>query len=150
MIIVSACLLGENCKYSGGNNKAENVIKYLEGKEYILVCPEQLGKLSTPRDPSEIITEGNKDVNDVLDKNIKVLSNKGVDVTANFIKGAEETLKIAKEHNVKKAILKAGSPSCGYKKIYDGTFSGNKVQGMGVTAAILNKENIELLDEDDI
>ncbi|MDY5212892.1 DUF523 domain-containing protein [Intestinibacter sp.] len=150
MIIVSACLLGENCKYSGGNNKAENVIKYLEGKEYILVCPEQLGKLSTPRDPSEIITEGNKDGNDVLDKNIKVLSNKGVDVTANFIKGAEETLKIAKEHNVKKAILKAGSPSCGYKKIYDGTFSGNKVQGMGVTAAILNKENIELLDEDDI
>ena len=121
MIIVSACLLGENCKYSGGNNKAENVIKYLEGKEYILVCPEQLGKLSTPRDPSEIITEGNKDGNDVLDKNIKVLSNKGVDVTANFIKGAEETLKIAKEHNVKKAILKAGSPSCGYKKIYDGT-----------------------------
>ena len=117
---------------------------------YILVCPEQLGKLSTPRDPSEIITEGNKDGNDVLDKNIKVLSNKGVDVTANFIKGAEETLKIAKEHNVKKAILKAGSPSCGYKKIYDGTFSGNKVQGMGVTAAILNKENIELLDEDDI
>ena len=80
MIIVSACLLGENCKYSGGNNKAENVIKYLEGKEYILVCPEQLGKLSTPRDPSEIITEGNKDGNDVLDKNIKVLSNKGVDV----------------------------------------------------------------------
>ena len=150
MIIVSACLLGENCKYSGGNNKAENVIKYLEGKEYILVCPEQLGKLSTPRDPSEMITEGNKDGNDVLDKNIKVLSNKGVDVTANFIKGAEETLKIAKEHNVKKAILKAGSPSCGYKKIYDGTFSGNKVQGMGVTAAILNKENIELLDEDDI
>lgn len=150
MIIVSACLLGENCKYSGGNNKAENVIKYLEGKEYILVCPEQLGKLSTPRDPSEIITEGNKDGNDVLDKNIKVLSNKGVDVTDNFIKGAEETLKIAKEHNVKKAILKAGSPSCGYKKIYDGTFSGNKVQGMGVTAAILNKENIELLDEDDI
>ena len=59
-------------------------------------------------------------------------------------------MKIAKEHNVKKAILKAGSPSCGYKKIYDGTFSGNKVQGMGVTAAILNKENIELLDEDDI
>lgn len=150
MIIVSACLLGENCKYSGGNNKSENVIKYLEGKEYILVCPEQLGGLSTPRNPSEIITYGNKDGNDVLSGCTKVLSNKGIDVTKNFIQGAEETLKIAKEHNVKTAILKAGSPSCGYKKIYDGTFLGNKIQGMGVTAAILNKENIALLDEDDI
>ena len=150
MIIVSACLLGENCKYSGGNNKSENVIKYLEDKEYILVCPEQLGGLSTPRNPSEIITYGNKDGNDVLNGCTKVLSNKGIDVTKNFIQGAEETLKIAKEHNAKTAILKAGSPSCGYKKIYDGTFLGNKIQGMGVTAAILNKENIALLDEDDI
>ena len=150
MIIVSACLLGENCKYSGGNNKSENVIKYLEDKEYILVCPEQLGGLSTPRNPSEIITYGNKDGNDVLSGCTKVLSNKGIDVTKNFIQGAEETLKIAKEHNAKTAILKAGSPSCGYKKIYDGTFLGNKIQVMGVTAAILNKENIALLDEDDI
>ena len=150
MIIVSACLLGENCKYSGGNNKSENVIKYLEDKEYILVCPEQLGGLSTPRNPSEIITYGNKDGNDVLSGCTKVLSNKGIDVTKNFIQGAEETLKIAKEHNAKTAILNAGSPSCGYKKIYDGTFLGNKIQGMGVTAAILNKENIALLDEDDI
>ena len=150
MIIVSACLLGENCKYSGGNNKSENVIKYLEDKEYILVCPEQLGGLSTPRNPSEIITYGNKDGNDVLSGCTKVLSNKGIDVTKNFIQGAEETLKIAKEHNAKTAILKAGSPSCGYKKIYDGTFLGNKIQGMGVTAAILNKENIALLDEHDI
>ena len=150
MIIVSACLLGENCKYSGGNNKSENVIKYLEDKEYILVCPEQLGGLSTPRNPSEIITYGNKDGNDVLSGCTKVLSNKGIDVTKNFIQGAEETLKIAKEHNAKTAILKAGSPSCGYKKIYDGTFLGNKIQGMGVTAAILNKENIALLVEDDI
>ena len=131
MIIVSACLLGENCKYSGGNNKSENVIKYLEDKEYILVCPEQLGGLSTPRNPSEIITYGNKDGNDVLSGCTKVLSNKGIDVTKNFIQGAEETLKIAKEHNAKTAILKAGSPSCGYKKIYDGTFLGNKIQGMG-------------------
>ena len=141
MIIVSACLLGENCKYSGGNNKSENVIKYLEDKEYILVCPEQLGGLSTPRNPSEIITYGNKDGNDVLSGCTKVLSNKGIDVTKNFIQGAEETLKIAKEHNAKTAILKAGSPSCGYKKIYDGSFLGNKIQGMGVTAAILNKKS---------
>lgn len=150
MIMVSACLLGKNCKYSGGNNKSENVINYLKDKEYISVCPEQLGKLSTPRDPSEIITKGNKDGNDVLDGCTNVISNKGVDVTSNFIKGAEEALKIAKEYKVKKAILKANSPSCGCKNIYDGTFSGNKVKGMGVTAAILNKANIDLLDENDI
>lgn len=150
MIIVSACLLGENCKYSGGNNKSKNVINYLKDKQYISVCPEQLGKLSTPRDPSEIITNENKDGNDVLNGCTKVLSNKGIDVTKNFIKGAEETLKIAKEYKVKKAILKANSPSCGCKNIYDGTFSGKKVKGMGVTAAILNKENIDLLDENDI
>lgn len=150
MIIVSACLLGKNCKYSGGNNKSENVINYLKDKEYISVCPEQLGKLSTPRDPSEIITEGNKDGNDVLNGCTKVISNKGVDVTSNFINGAKEALKIAKQNNVKKAILKANSPSCGCKNIYDGTFSGNKTKGMGVTAAILNKENIDLLDENDI
>ena len=150
MIIVSACLLGENCKYSGGNNKSENVIKYLEDKEYILVCPEQLGGLSTPRNPSEIITYGNKDGNDVLSGCTKVLSNKGIDVTKNFIQGAEETLKIAKEHNAKTAILKAGSPSCGYKKIYDGTFLGNKIQGMGVTAGLPHEQHIALLDEDDI
>ena len=92
MIIVSACLLGENCKYSGGNNKSEKVLKYLEGKEYIMVCPEQLGGLTTPRDPSEITTDGQKDGKDVLDGKAKVISNKGVDVTANFIKGAEEAL----------------------------------------------------------
>ena len=150
MIIVSACLLGKNCKYSGGNNKSENVINYLKNKEYISVCPEQLGKLSTPRDPSEIITEGSKDGNDVLNGCTKVVSNKGIDVTKNFTKGAEEALKIAKEHKAKKAILKANSPSCGCKNIYDGTFSGNKTKGMGVTAAILNREKIDLLDENDI
>lgn len=148
MIVVSACLLGKNCKYSGGNNKSEKVINFLEGKEYITVCPEQLGGLSTPRDPSEIIVGKNLlDGHDVLDKKTKVLSNKGVDVTENFIKGAEEALKIAKEYNATKAILKEGSPSCGGILIYDGTFSGNKVNGMGVTAAIFNRENIEIINE---
>lgn len=146
MIIVSACLLGENCKYSGGNNKSEKVLKYLEGKEYIMVCPEQLGGLTTPRDPSEITTDGQKDGKDVLDGKAKVISNKGVDVTANFIKGAEESLKIAKENNATEAILKEGSPSCGYGYIYDGTFSKKKIKGMGVTASILDKNDIKIID----
>ena len=146
MIVVSACLLGENCKYSGGNNKSEKVLKYLEGKEYIVVCPEQLGGLTTPRDPSEITTDGQKDGKDVLEGKAKVVSNKGVDVTDNFIKGAEEALKIAKENNATEAILKEGSPSCGYGYIYDGTFSKKKIKGMGVTASILDKNNIKIID----
>ena len=146
MIVVSACLLGENCKYSGGNNKSEKVLKYLEGKEYVVVCPEQLGGLTTPRDPSEITTDGDKDGKDVLEGKAKVVSNKGVDVTSNFIKGAEEALKIAKENNATEAILKEGSPSCGYSYIYDGTFSKKKIKGMGVTASILDKNNIKIID----
>ena len=150
MIIVSACLLGENCKYSGGNNKSENVIKYLEDKEYILVCPEQLGGLSTPRNPSEIITYGNKDGNDVLSGCTKVLSNKGIDVTKNFIGGAKESLKIAKLFNCKKALLKEGSPSCGCNQIYDGTFNKNKIPGIGVTAALFIENNIEVFSEKEL
>ena len=147
MLIVSACLVGVNCKYDGGNNDNNKVKEFLKDKEYVIICPEQLGGLTTPRKPSEINNIGGQEV---LKGNSKVISCENKDVTKNFIQGAEETLKIAKEHNAKTAILKAGSPSCGYKKIYDGTFLGNKIQGMGVTAAILNKENIALLDEDDI
>ena len=147
MLIVSACLVGVNCKYDGGNNDNNKVKEFLKDKKYVIICPEQLGGLTTPRKPSEIYNIGGQEV---LKRNSKVISCENKDVTKNFIQGAEETLKIAKEHNVKTAILKAGSPSCGYKKIYDGTFLGNKIQGMGVTAAILNKENIALLDEDDI
>ena len=147
MLIVSACLVGVNCKYDGGNNDNNKVKEFLKDKKYVIICPEQLGGLTTPRKPSEINNIGGQEV---LKGNSKVISCENKDVTKNFIQGAEETLKIAKEHNAKTAILKAGSPSCGYKKIYDGTFLGNKIQGMGVTAAILNKENIALLDEDDI
>lgn len=150
MIIVSACLLGENCKYSGGNNKSEKVLKYLEDKEYIAVCPEQLGGLTTPRDPSEIVTDGNKDGKDVLNGKTKVVSNKGIDVTSNFIKGAEKALKIAQKNNVTEAILKASSPSCGCRYIYDGTFSKKKIKGMGVTASILSQNNIKIIDEEQI
>ena len=150
MIIVSACLLGENCKYSGGNNKSEKVLKYLKDKEYIAVCPEQLGGLTTPRDPSEIVTYGAKDGKDVLNGETKVISNKGVDVTSNFIKGAEEALKIAKENNAAEAVLKASSPSCGCRYIYDGTFSKKKIKGMGVTASILAQNNIKIIDEEQI
>ena len=131
-ILVSACLLGTNCKYSGGNNYSEEVMEYLKDYEIIPICPEQLGGLSTPRPASEIIGD-------------KVINNEGTDVTSNYQKGAEETLKIAKLLGIKKALLKAKSPSCGNGKIYDGTFSGTLIDGDGITTKLLKENNIEVI-----
>ncbi|MGL5329067.1 MAG: DUF523 domain-containing protein [Peptostreptococcaceae bacterium] len=134
MILVSACLLGIDCKYDDRNNENEKVKEYLNGKEFVIVCPEQLGGLTTPRDPSEIVE-------------CKVLSNKGKDVSDNFSKGARETLKIAKLYNCKEAILKDGSPSCGSTYIYDGSFTKSKIHGEGVTTTLLRQNNIKVISE---
>ncbi len=137
IIIVSACLLGLNTKYDGGNNRNEKVISL--SRSYILIplCPEQLGGLSTPRSPSERMGDF-------------VFNIDGVDVTKNFLKGAEEALKFAKLYNVKKAILKDGSPSCGSNYIYDGTFTGQKIKGNGVTAELFRRNNIKVYSENEI
>lgn len=137
MIIVSACLAGIKCRYDGGDNKNEKVVELVRKGLAIPVCPEQLGGLPTPRDPSEIVAE-------------KVFSNHKIDVTQNFNKGAEETLRIAKLVGCKKAILKQRSPSCGYGKIYDGTFSNIIVDGNGITADLLKQNNIEILTEEEL
>ena len=147
MILVSACLIGINCKYNGDNNKNESVIEYLKGKQYVIACPEQLGGMSTPREPSEIIK---LDGHAVINGKTSVMNNQRLDVTSKFLKGAEETLKISKIYNCKKAILKEGSPSCGSNYIYDGTFCGNKVAGVGVTTAILRKNGIQVISEKEI
>lgn len=131
-ILVSACLLGTNCKYSGGNNYSEEVMEYLKDYEIIPICPEQLGGLPTPRPASEIIGD-------------KVINNEGTDVTSNYQNGAEEALKIAKLLGIKKALLKAKSPSCGNGKIYDGTFSGTLIDGDGITTKLLKENNIEVI-----
>lgn len=144
MILVSACLLGINCKYSGDNNESEKVREYLKDKPFILVCPEQLGGLTTPRDPAEIISK------DKYGNQNKVISNKNIDVTDNFKKGAVETLKIAQIYECREAILKEGSPSCGSSLIYDGTFSGKKIPGQGVTTALLRQNNIKVTSEKEI
>ena len=147
MILVSACLLGINCKYNGDNNKNEKVEEYLKDKQFILVCPEQLGGLTTPREPSEIIE---LDGNGVIDGKTSVINNKRLDVTKEFKKGAVEALKIANLYQCKKAILKEGSPSCGSSLIYDGTFTGKKISGFGVTTALLRKNGIEVISENDL
>lgn len=135
-VLVSSCLVGTNCKCDGGNNKNEKLINYLKNKEVILVCPEQLGGLSTPRVPAERIKE-------------KVVTKDNKDVTENYKKGAEEVLKLAKKFQVKKAILKSRSPSCGKDKIYDGSFSHNLIDRHGVCAELLIKNGIEVISSDE-
>ena len=146
MYLISACLCGVNCKYNGLNNYNEICEKLLASGKAILVCPEQLGGLPTPRIPSEII--GNS--LDILDGKGEVVNKEGSDVTAQFIKGAKETLNIAKKLNIKTAILKDGSPSCGVNYIYDGNFSGTKINGMGVTAQLLKESLIDVISEDEL
>lgn len=147
MILVSACLLGINCKYNGDNNKDLKVLEYLKDKEFIIVCPEQLGGMSTPRDPSEIIR---LDGDAVINGETSVITNKRLDVTKKFKLGANEALKIAKLYNCTEAILKEGSPSCGSNYIYDGTFTGKKRDGIGVTTSLLKQNGIKVISEKEI
>ncbi len=140
MYIVSACLAGVNCKYNGKNNLNMEILKLLKSGKAMLVCPEQMGGLSTPRPPTEIVTDRNGD--------IRVINNKNIDLTSQFNKGAYETLKIAKQINANIAILKARSPSCGYGKIYDGSFSGKLKKGNGITADLLERNGIKIYNEE--
>lgn len=124
MILVSACLLGENCKYSGGNNANALLIDYLKDKEYISVCPEVMGGLPTPRACCERVKD-------------RVINNLGEDVTEAFIEGAKQTLAVAQANKCTLCILQVRSPSCGAGRIYDGTFSGRVIEGNGITAQYL-------------
>ena len=144
MILVSSCLCGEKCKYNGGDNLNLDVMAYLEDKEAIQVCPEVLGGLDTPRTPAEIVGGSSRDV---LEGKAKVMTKEGDDVTMAFIKGAHKVLALAKQFNIKQAILKAKSPSCGKGKVYDGSFHHNLVVGNGITAELLLKEGIEVITE---
>ena len=134
--IVSACLLGVECRYDGGSNKLpdEKLRELKEKYELIPVCPECYGGLTTPRTPSERLGD-------------RVVSKTGVDVTAQFNKGAEAALYLARLFNVKTAILKANSPSCGSGTIYDGTFTGTLAGGDGVTAELLKAHGIKIMNE---
>lgn len=146
MYIISACLCGVNCKYSGKNNLNEKCMKLFKEGKALLVCPEQLGGLSTPRKPVEL----DSSAKDVVEYDGKAVDNGGNDVTKQFLDGAYETLRIAKEAGINKAILKEGSPSCGCNFVYDGTFTGNKIEGKGITAYVLEQEGIDVISDEDL
>jgi uncharacterized protein YbbK (DUF523 family) len=148
MKFISACLLGIRCAWSGDNKYKNNrAIELSKVETLIPICPEQLGGLSTPRAPQEI-QGGTGD--DVLDNKCRVLNKNGEDVTEQFIKGAVETLKIACQLNVKEFIAKSESPSCGCGQIYDGTFSGKLISGDGVATALLRRNGIRIIPEQDL
>lgn len=136
-IMVSACLLGENCKYSGGNNRNEKVLEYIKGHEVFPVCPEVMGGLPTPRVPAEIVCG-------------TVINKDGVNVDREYRLGAEIALEIAKREQIDLAILQPRSPSCGATEIYDGTFSGRRIPGHGVTAALLMENGFCVIDAEGI
>ena len=135
--MVSACLAGENCKYNGGNNRDEKVLKLMEGNDVITVCPEELGGLPTPRIPSEI-REG------------VVMTKDGRNVDAEFRAGARRCLELAEKEQPDLIILQPRSPSCGVKQRYDGSFSGKLIDGSGVTAELLMKHGYHVTDAEDL
>lgn len=133
-ILVSACLLGADCKYNQKNNDCQRVRELIKGHEIVPVCPEIMGGLPTPRIPAEICGD-------------RVITKDGRDVTAQYQKGASETLKLAKLYGCNLAVLKERSPSCGCGMVYDGTFSKTLTEGDGITAAVLKKNGIQVAGE---
>ena len=140
MILVSACLVGINCKYSGGNNFNQKIFDLVKEGKAIPICPEQLGGLKTPRKPVEL---------KVIDGKRYAIDNEGNDVTENFERGAIEVLKLAKTLNINNAILQPRSPSCGVNKIYSGNFDNKLIDGNGILADLLIENGIEVFTPDE-
>lgn len=139
-VLISGCLLGIECRYDGGHSRVEEIIKKAQEMQFIPICPEQLGGLPTPRAPSNIVKGDGKGV---LAGHARVINTLGEDVTEAFIKGAQESLKLARLTGAKKAILKNKSPSCGLNTPYCETDTG---YGLGVTAALLLSAGIEIIE----
>ncbi|XQY93726.1 DUF523 domain-containing protein [Metabacillus sp. HB246100] len=146
MILVSSCLAGLEVRYNGTHSLHPKIVELVQKKEAIMICPELLGGLQTPREPAEI-KDGDGD--DVLDGKARVIEYSGCDVTDLYVKGAMETVKIAKELKAEFVVLKENSPSCGSSTIYNGEFKGRKLEGSGVTAALLKRNGIKILSEHD-
>ena len=136
-VAVSACLMGRNCKYNGGNNLNKRVIDFIGEKEYIEICPEVLAGLGTPRVPIEIV-------------NGEVISRDGVNVDKQIREAVNKILQMLADEEIECVILKSRSPTCGVKEIYDGTFSGVLIKGEGTLAEALRKAGYKVIDCEDI
>jgi uncharacterized protein YbbK (DUF523 family) len=139
-ILISSCLLGIECRYDGGHSRAEEIIQLAQEIQFIPICPEQLGGLSTPRAPSYIVKGDGKEV---LSGHARVINSLGKDVTEAFMKGAQESLKLAQLTGATKAIVKDKSPSCGLNTPYCDTDTG---YGLGVTAALFLNAGITIIE----
>lgn len=136
-LLVSACLLGCRCKYSGGDNRCPQVLALRDRFHLVPVCPEQMGGLATPRPPAERLGD-------------RVITREGADVTAQYAAGAQTAVRLARLLGCTQAVLKARSPSCGAGAIYDGTFTGTLVPGDGVTAAALQAAGVTVYTEEEL
>lgn len=136
-VLISACLVGVNCRYNASGVLYDGLQNYKEKYHFIPVCPEIFGGMKTPREPAEI-------------QNNRVVNTAGEDVTEYYIKGAQEVLKLAEFYECSLAILKERSPSCGSGKIYDGSFTGKLINGNGFTAELLLKNGIKVIGETQI
>lgn len=141
MILVSSCLAGINCKYNGKNNLHPFFENLVNSGKAVPICPEQLGGLTTPRIPAEIVKDNTG--------NLRVITKTGTDVTKEYILGAERALAAAKALGITTAVLQSRSPSCGCGAVYDGTFSKNLIIGNGITAELFMKNGIKVFSEED-
>ena len=141
LLLVSACLVGVNCRYNGGSTRVESLVRLFEAGKALPVCPEMLGGLSAPRSPCEIVKAD--------DGTERVMDRDGVDRTDAFRAGAEKTLAICRAAGIRKAVLQQRSPTCGHGVIYDGSFQSVRITGNGITARLLEANGIEVLSDED-
>jgi uncharacterized protein YbbK (DUF523 family) len=146
-ILVSACLLGDNVRYDGGDAVSSDAVlgRWRAEGRVVRLCPEVAAGLGVPRPPAEIV--GAHGGAAVLDGKARLATRAGADVTNAFVAGAHLALEVARAHNVRVAVLKEGSPSCGTQRINDGTFTGRKIEGRGVTAALLERHGIRVFSD---
>lgn len=149
-ILVSACLIGQKVRYDTKDCLQTHppFQQWVQDGNVVAICPEMAGGLPTPRPPAEI--EPGKTAEQVLHGLGSVLTNQGVDVSAEYKRGAQKALELAQKNNIHVAILKARSPSCGSKQVYDGTYAKSLIDGMGITAKLLSENGITIFDETEI
>jgi uncharacterized protein YbbK (DUF523 family) len=145
-ILLSTCLVGVQTQWNGESNKIDDLVELVKAGRAVFLCPEQLGGLTTPREPAEI--EPGRTAKDVLAGKAKVVTITGIDVTKQFVRGAQEVLALCQQIGIETAILAATSPSCGSRETYDGTHSGTIRPGKGVTAELLAQNGIRVYNQE--